>query len=62
MDGSAFDEFKARYADTIVTGFASIHGIPVGIIGNNGVLFSESALKVTICLLTIKNYGPTIIS
>lgn len=41
-----FDEFKARYADTIVTGFASIHGIPVGIIGNNGVLFSESALKV----------------
>lgn len=45
-----FDEFKARYADTIVTGFASIHGIPVGIIGNNGVLFSESALKVKINL------------
>jgi len=46
VDGSKFDEFKARYADTIVTGFASIHGMPVGIIGNNGVLFSESALKV----------------
>ncbi|XP_065353911.1 methylcrotonoyl-CoA carboxylase beta chain, mitochondrial [Cloeon dipterum] len=45
VDGSKFDEFKARYADTLVTGFASIYGYPVGIIGNNGVLFSESALK-----------------
>jgi 3-methylcrotonyl-CoA carboxylase beta subunit len=47
VDGSRFDEFKARYGPTIVTGFARIHGIPVGIIANNGVLFSESALKAT---------------
>ena len=45
VDGSAFDEFKALYGSTLVTGFAHIHGIPVGILGNNGVLFSESALK-----------------
>ncbi|MEZ5843033.1 MAG: carboxyl transferase domain-containing protein [Hyphomicrobiaceae bacterium] len=45
VDGSRFDEFKARYATTLVTGFAHIHGFPVGIIANNGVLFSESALK-----------------
>ncbi len=45
VDGSRFDEFKARYATTLVTGFAHIHGIPVGIIANNGVLFSECALK-----------------
>ena len=45
VDGSRFDEFKARYGETLVTGFAHIHGIPVGIIANNGVLFSESALK-----------------
>jgi 3-methylcrotonyl-CoA carboxylase beta subunit len=47
VDGSAFDEFKALYGTTIVTGFAHIHGIPVGILGNNGILFSESALKAT---------------
>ncbi len=47
VDGSRFQEFKARYATTIVTGFARIHGYPVGIIANNGVLFGESALKVT---------------
>ncbi|XP_031550889.1 methylcrotonoyl-CoA carboxylase beta chain, mitochondrial-like [Actinia tenebrosa] len=47
VDGSKFDEFKALYGDTLVTGFARIHGYPVGIIGNNGVLFSESALKGT---------------
>jgi len=47
VDGSVFDEFKALYGDTIVTGFARIHGYPVGIIGNNGVLYSESALKAT---------------
>ncbi len=47
VDGSRFHEFKARYATTVVTGFAHIHGYPVGIIANNGVLFSESALKVT---------------
>ena len=47
VDGSKFDEFKKRYGTTIVTGFAHIHGIPVGIVANNGVLFSESALKAT---------------
>jgi acetyl-CoA carboxylase carboxyltransferase component len=45
VDGSRFHEFKARYAPTIVTGFANIMGFPVGIIANNGVLFSETALK-----------------
>jgi 3-methylcrotonyl-CoA carboxylase beta subunit len=47
VDGSEFDEFKALYGTTLVTGFAHIHGVPVGILGNNGVLFSESALKAT---------------
>uniref|UniRef100_A0A8C1IU28 methylcrotonoyl-CoA carboxylase n=1 Tax=Cyprinus carpio TaxID=7962 RepID=A0A8C1IU28_CYPCA len=47
VDGSRFDEFKAFYGDTLVTGFARIFGYPVGIIGNNGVLFSESAKKGT---------------
>ena len=47
VDGSRFDEFKERYAPTIVTGFARLHGYLVGIIANNGVLFSESALKTT---------------
>ncbi|MFA6922667.1 MAG: carboxyl transferase domain-containing protein [Bacteroidales bacterium] len=45
VDGSRFHEFKARYAPTIVTGFANIMGFPVGIISNNGVLFSETSLK-----------------
>ena len=45
VDGSDFHEFKASYGDTLVTGFASIHGHPVGIVANNGVLFSESAQK-----------------
>ncbi len=45
VDGSEFDEFKARYGTTLVTGFARIEGMPVGIIANNGILFSESALK-----------------
>ena len=45
VDGSRFDEFKARYGPTLVCGFAHIHGLPCGIIANNGVLFSESALK-----------------
>lgn len=45
VDGSRFQEFKERYAPTIVTGFAHIMGYPVGIIANNGVLFSETALK-----------------
>jgi 3-methylcrotonyl-CoA carboxylase beta subunit len=47
VDGSRFREFKARYGTTLVCGFARIHGYPVGIIANNGVLFSESALKAT---------------
>jgi acetyl-CoA carboxylase carboxyltransferase component len=47
VDGSRMHEFKARYATTIVTGFARIHGYPIGIVANNGVLFSESALKAT---------------
>jgi 3-methylcrotonyl-CoA carboxylase beta subunit len=45
VDGSEFDEFKQNYGTTLVTGFAHLHGMPVGIIANNGVLFSESALK-----------------
>ena len=45
VDGSRFDEFKARYGTTLVTGFAHIHGYPVGIVANNGILFSESAQK-----------------
>jgi 3-methylcrotonyl-CoA carboxylase beta subunit/propionyl-CoA carboxylase len=47
VDGSRFDEFKERYAATIVCGFARVHGLLVGIVANNGVLFSESALKAT---------------
>jgi len=47
VDDSRFDEFKERYAPTIVTGFARLHGYLVGIVANNGVLFSESALKAT---------------
>jgi 3-methylcrotonyl-CoA carboxylase beta subunit len=45
VDGSEFDEFKARYGSTLVTGFAHIEGMPVGIVANNGILFSESAMK-----------------
>jgi acetyl-CoA carboxylase carboxyltransferase component len=47
VDGSRFDEFKERYGTTLVTGFARLHGLLVGIVANNGVLFSESALKAT---------------
>jgi len=47
VDGSRLHEFKALYGPTLVTGFARIHGYPVGIVANNGVLFSESALKGT---------------
>ena len=47
VDGSRFDEFKERYGPTLVTGFARLHGFLVGIIANNGVLFSECALKAT---------------
>jgi 3-methylcrotonyl-CoA carboxylase beta subunit len=45
VDGSEFDEFKARFGPTLVTGFAHIQGMPVGIVANNGILFSESAQK-----------------
>ncbi|NIY98650.1 methylcrotonoyl-CoA carboxylase, partial [Salipiger sp. HF18] len=45
VDGSRFDEFKPRYGETLVTGFAHVEGMPVGIVANNGVLFSEAAQK-----------------
>jgi len=45
VDGSEFDEFKARYGTTLATGFARIEGMPAGIVGNNGILFSEAAQK-----------------
>lgn len=45
VDGSELDEFKRLYGETLVCGFAKVHGLPVGILANNGVLFSESALK-----------------
>ena len=45
VDGSDFDEFKALYGTTLVTGFARIHGYPIGIVANNGILFGESAQK-----------------
>ncbi|TFY59622.1 hypothetical protein EVG20_g7719 [Dentipellis fragilis] len=47
VDGSRFREFKKEYGTTIITGFANIHGYPVGIVANNGILFSPSALKAT---------------
>ncbi|KAK8659774.1 hypothetical protein V6N13_029968 [Hibiscus sabdariffa] len=47
VDGSEFDEFKKLYGTTLVTGFARIYGQPVGILGNNGILFNEAALKGT---------------
>lgn len=47
VDGSRFDEFKANYAQTIICGFAHVWGYPVGIVANNGILFSESALKTS---------------
>lgn len=45
-DGSRFHEFKQLYAPSIVTGFTSIYGVQVGVVANNGILYSESALKV----------------
>jgi len=45
VDGSEFDEFKRLYGTTLVTGFARLNGMPIGILGNNGILYSESALK-----------------
>ena len=45
VDGSRFDEFKARYGTTLVCGWASLHGYPIGILGNNGVLFPDSSEK-----------------
>jgi 3-methylcrotonyl-CoA carboxylase beta subunit len=45
VDGSKFDEFKKLYGSTLITGFARVHGYPVGIVANNGILFGESAMK-----------------
>ena len=45
VDGSRFDEFKARYGNTLITGFAHLHGYPIGIVANNGILYSESSQK-----------------
>ena len=45
VDGSEFDEFKARFGSTLVCGFAHLYGMPIGVIANNGILFSESAVK-----------------
>lgn len=45
FDGSSIDEFKKKYGETLVCGFSKLYGKTVGVIGNNGVLFSESALK-----------------
>ncbi|KAI3424326.1 hypothetical protein D9Q98_009879 [Chlorella vulgaris] len=45
LDGSRFHEFKAKYGSTLVTGFGSLYGMPVGVVANNGILFSEAALK-----------------
>jgi len=45
VDGSEFDEFKKLFGETLVTGFARLHGVPIGIVANNGILFSESAQK-----------------
>merc|ERR1719233_722504 len=47
LDGSKFDEFKAKYGETLICGFGRLYGYPIGVIGNNGVLFAESALKGT---------------
>lgn len=45
VDGSRFQEFKSEYGKTIVTGFANLYGMLIGIVANNGILFSESAVK-----------------
>lgn len=45
LDGSKFHEFKERYGTTLITGYGHLYGHPVGIVANNGVLFSESAMK-----------------
>ena len=61
VDDSDFDEFKARYGTTLVCGFARIYGYPVGIVANNGILFSESALKgahfIELCALARHSAG-----
>lgn len=51
VDESKFSEFKAQYGETLVTGFAHLYGYPVGIVANNGVLFPESAVKVSFITL-----------
>ena len=47
VDGSRFSEFKPEYGDTLITGYAAVHGYKIGIIANNGVIFSEAANKAT---------------
>lgn len=58
VDGSRFHEYKASYGPTIVCGFAHIEGYPVGIIGNNGMIFSESAVKATHFIQMCGQRGP----
>ena len=60
VDGSEFDEFKALYGTTLVCGFAHIYGYPVGIIANNGILFSETALKGRILLSMLPTQNPLV--
>ncbi len=55
LDGSCFDEFKALYGSTLITGFGSICGQAVGVVANDGILFSESALKGKWCTLSLCN-------
>jgi len=57
VDGSEFAEFKPEYGRTLVTGFAHIHGFPVGILGNNGVLMSESAGKGAAVYSAVQSAG-----
>ena len=61
VDGSEFSEFKKDYGTTLLTGFAKIHGYPVGILANNGILFSESSLKgahfIELCCPTQYSFG-----
>lgn len=48
VDGSQFDEFKEKFGETLVTGYARLYGYPIGILANNGVLFAEAAQKVRV--------------
>ena len=61
VDGSNFEEFKSDYGKTLVTGFAKIGGFSIGIVGNNGVLFSETALRVHTLLRYVAKKDPNTI-